>query len=288
MREVVAREGRPFSLDRVATHAILLLGALAFILPFHWMVITALKGPAELFATPPTWFPREPRWENLRETWEAVPFVRYFANTIFIAGSIVVGVVITSVLAAFAFSFFRFRGREGLFNIFLSTMMVPEPVYIVSSYVLLYNLPGGGSDGWIDDYPALIVPWLAHVFSIFLLRQHFLTIPKDLVDAAVIDGCGPWTFLVRVLLPLSRAVLTTVCLFTFINTWNSFLWPLVMTNSDSMRPIQVGLAFFAQGQGTQHALLMAAALISIAPLLVVYFFAQRQIIESLTHTGLKG
>jgi ABC-type glycerol-3-phosphate transport system permease component len=252
------------------------------------MIITSLKGPQELFASPPTWFPRDPEWSNFAVAWNAVPFVRYFANTIFVAAAIVIGVLITSSLAAFAFSYFRFRGREGLFNLFLSTMMVPEPVILVSSYVLLFNLPGGGRDGWIDDYAALIVPWLAHVFSIFLLRQHFLTIPKDLIEAAVIDGCGPWTFLVRVLLPLSRAVLTTVCLFTFINTWNSFLWPLVMTNSDSMRPVQVGLAFFAQGQGTEHALLMAAALFSIAPLVVAYFFAQRQIIESLTHTGLKG
>lgn len=275
-------------LPRLATHGILLLGALVFMVPFYWMAITALKGPQELFTSPPTWWPHAPRLENFAAAWNAVPFVRYFANTFFVAGCIVVGVAMTSALAAFAFSFLGFRGREGMFNLFLSTMMVPEPVYLISSYILLYNLPGGGRDGWIDDYAALIVPWLAHVFSIFLLRQHFLTIPRDLVDAAVIDGCGPWTFLFRILLPLSRAVLTTVCLFTFVNTWNSFLWPLVMTNSDSVRPIQVGLAFFSQGQGTEHALLMAAALFSIAPLLVVYFLAQRQIIESLTHTGLKG
>lgn len=274
--------------SRIGTHVVLLAGAVTFILPFYWMLITAVKGPQELFQTPPTWFPREFVWENFRTAWESVPFVRYFVNTIFVAACIMGGVVVTSALAAFAFSFFHFRGREGLFNLFLSTMMVPEPVYLISSYILLYNLPGGGSDGWINDYSAMIVPWLAHVFSIFLLRQHFLTIPRDLVDAAVIDGCGPWTFLFRILMPLSRAVITTVCLFTFINTWNSFLWPLVMTNSDTIRPIQVGLAFFAQGQGTEHALLMAAALFSIAPLVVAYFFAQRQMIESLTHTGLKG
>ncbi|MGQ0722541.1 MAG: carbohydrate ABC transporter permease, partial [Candidatus Eiseniibacteriota bacterium] len=220
--------------------------------------------------------------------WGTGPFPRYFWNTVFVAGCIVGGVVVTSSLAAFAFAFLRFRGREGIFNAFLSTMMVPEPVYIISSYILLYNLPGGGSDGWINDYSALIVPWLAHVFSIFLLRQHFLSFPRDLVDAAVIDGCGPVRFIFSMILPLSRAAVTTVCLFTFINTWNSFLWPLVMTNSDSIRPIQVGLAYFAQSQGTEHGLMMAAAMFSIAPLLVAYFFAQRQIIESLTHTGLKG
>jgi ABC-type glycerol-3-phosphate transport system permease component len=271
-----------------AVHLVLLVGAVSFVAPFYWMLSTSLKGPEDLFRSPPTWFPEHPTWANYPEAWGTVPFPRYFWNTVFVAGSIVVGVVVTSSLAAFAFAFLHFRGREGLFNAFLSTMMVPEPVYIISSYILLYNLPGGGSDGWINDYSALIVPWLAHVFSIFLLRQHFLSFPRDLVDAAVIDGCGPVRFIFTMILPLSRAAVTTVCLFTFINTWNSFLWPLVMTHSDSIRPIQVGLAYFAQSQGTEHGLMMAAAMFSIAPLLVVYFFAQRQIIESLTHTGLKG
>ncbi|MCA9751079.1 MAG: carbohydrate ABC transporter permease [Gemmatimonadetes bacterium] len=271
-----------------AVHLMLVVGAISFLLPFYWMLNTSLKGPTELALSPPSWWPAMPRFENYPDAWHAVPFPRYFLNTILVAGSIVVGVVVTSGLSAFAFSFFRFRGREGMFNTFLSTMMVPEPVYIISSYILLFNLPGGGRDGWIDNYSALIVPWLAHVFSIFLLRQHFLSFPPDLVDAAVIDGCGPVRFLFSMVLPLSKAALTTVCLFTFINTWNSFLWPLVMTNSDSIRPIQVGLAFFASEQGTEHGLMMAAAVFSIAPLLIAYFFAQKQIIESLTHTGLKG
>jgi multiple sugar transport system permease protein len=271
-----------------ALHLMLIVGAISFIVPFYWMVSTSLKGTDDLFQTPPTWLPSELEFANYPEAWSTVPFPRYFFNTVFVAVSIVLGVVVTSGLSAFAFAFLKFRAREGLFNSFLSTMMVPEPVYIISSYILLYNLPGGGRDGWIDDYSALIVPWLAHVFSIFLLRQHFLSFPRDLVDAAVIDGCGPIRFIFTMILPLSKAALTTVCLFTFINTWNSFLWPLVMTNSDSIRPIQVGLAYFAQEQGTEHGLMMAAAVFSIAPLLVAYFFAQRQIIESLTHTGLKG
>jgi ABC-type glycerol-3-phosphate transport system permease component len=271
-----------------AVHLVLLIGAISFVAPFYWMLATSLKGPEDLFRAPPTWFPEVLTFSNYPEAWNTVPFPRYFFNTVFVAVSIVVGVVVTSGLSAFAFAFLSFRGREGIFNAFLSTMMVPEPVYIISSYILLYNLPGGGSDGWINDYSALIVPWLAHVFSIFLLRQHFLSFPRDLVDAAVMDGCGPLRFIFTMILPLSRAAVTTVCLFTFINTWNSFLWPLVMTHSDSIRPIQVGLAYFAQSQGTEHGLMMAAAMFSIAPLLVVYFFAQRQIIESLTHTGLKG
>ena len=204
-------------------HTLLIAGGLAFVLPFYWMVATSLKGPDDLYRSPPNWFPSSPRLDNYPAAWHAVPFPRYFANTIIVSALTMLGVVATSALAAFAFAFLKFRGRERLFDAFLATMMVPEPVYLVSSYVLLYNLPGGGRDGWIDDYSALVVPWLANVFSIFLLRQHFLTLPRDLVDAAVIDGCGPGRFLFSVVLPLSRASLTAVCLFTFINTWNSFL-----------------------------------------------------------------
>jgi multiple sugar transport system permease protein len=165
----------PRALRALPTHLLLVLGGLVFLLPFYWMVSTSLKGADDLFRSPPSWWPAVPRFANYPDAWNAVPFLRYFANTFLGAGLIVAGVVVTSALAAFAFSFLKFRGRERLFDAFLATMMVPEPVYLVSSYILLYNLPGGGRDGWIDDYSALVVPWMAHVFSIFLLRQHFLT-----------------------------------------------------------------------------------------------------------------
>jgi multiple sugar transport system permease protein len=219
---------------------------------------------------------------NYSEAWKQAPFARYYFNTILVTLFVVAGVLVTSSLAAYAFARMKFWGRDNIFVLFLSMMMVPQPVYIVPSYIVLVKL------GWIDTYQALIVPWLAHIFSIFLLRQHFKTIPNDLYDAAIIDGCSRFAFLWRVMLPLSKAILVAVVIFTIVGTWNSFLWPLVMTNTPEVRPLQVGLARFSQEQGTNHELMMAAAAFSIAPLIVAYFFAQKQIIQSLATSGMKS
>jgi len=222
------------------------------------------------------------RFGNYAEAWSQAPFARYYFNTIFVTIFVVAGVLVTSSLAAYAFARMKFWGRENMFVVFLSMMMVPQPVYIVPSYIILVRL------GWVNTYQALIVPWLAHIFSIFLLRQHFKTIPDDLYDAAIIDGCSRFAFLWRVMLPLSKAVLVAVVIFTIVGTWNSFLWPLVMTDTPDVRPLQVGLARFSQEQGTSHELMMAAAAFSIAPLVVAYFFAQKQIIQSLATSGMKS
>ncbi len=222
------------------------------------------------------------KFGNYVEAWNQAPFARYYFNTILVTLFVVAGVLVTSSLAAYAFARMKFWGRDNIFVVFLSMMMVPQPVYIVPSYIILVKL------GWVNTYQALIVPWLAHIFSIFLLRQHFKTIPNDLYDAAIIDGCSRFAFLWRIVLPLSKAVLVAVVLFTIVGTWNSFLWPLVMTNTPDVRPLQVGLARFSQEQGTNHALMMAAAAFSIAPLIVAYFFAQKQIIQSLATTGMKS
>ncbi|MBD3367596.1 MAG: ABC transporter permease subunit [Candidatus Eisenbacteria bacterium] len=222
------------------------------------------------------------RFGNYLEAWRQAPFGRYYFNTIFVTLFVVAGVLVTSSLAAYAFARMKFWGRENLFVLFLSMMMVPQPVYIVPSYIILVKL------GMVDTYQALIIPWIAHIFSIFLLRQHFRTIPNDLYDAAIIDGCSRLGFLWRIVLPLSKAVLVAVVIFTIVGTWNSFLWPLVMTNSPEVRPLQVGLARFSQEQGTNHELMMAAATFSVAPLIIAYFFAQKQIIQSLATSGLKS
>ena len=222
------------------------------------------------------------RFSNYVDAWNQAPFARYYFNTILVTLFVVAGVLVTSSLAAYAFARMKFWGRDNIFVIFLSMMMVPQPVYIVPSYIVLVKL------GWIDTYQALIIPWLAHIFSIFLLRQHFKTIPNDLYDAAIIDGCSRFAFLWRVMLPLSKAVLVAVVIFTIVGTWNSFLWPLVMTNTPEVRPLQVGLARFSQEQGTSHELMMAAAAFSIAPLIIAYFFAQKQIIQSLATSGMKS
>ncbi|KPJ54171.1 ABC transporter permease [candidate division TA06 bacterium DG_24] len=272
----MSRTGR-----RGIVHLFLLAGAVLMLLPFIWMLSTSLKNPVEALQFPPTWLPQAPRFANYVEAWRAVPFPRYFFNTVLVTVAVLTGTLISSCLAAYAFARMEFRGREVLFFGFLAVMMVPMPVYLVPSYLIMSKL------GWIDTYLALIVPWTASVFTIFLLRQHFRAIPRELYEAAVIDGCSRLGFLWRVVLPLSRAVLVTVALFSIIGSWNSFMWPLVMVNSKLLRPIQVGLAYFAQGEATEYTLLMAASTFCIAPLVLLFFVAQRQIIESYAKTGLK-
>ena len=220
-------------------------------------------------------------WTWVTEMFRRPTFFRYFANTVFVSGTVLLGVLLSSCLAAYAFARMEFRGREIVFLLFLSMMMIPEPVYLVPSFLILAKL------GWIDTYRALIVPWMVNVFSIFLLRQHFKTIPKDLEDAATIDGCSRWRFLWIIMVPISKATLVTVGLFSVIGSWNSFMWPLVMINSEELRPLQVGLANFAAGEGADHHLMMAAATFCILPLLILYFFAQKHIMSSHAESGIK-
>jgi multiple sugar transport system permease protein len=221
-------------------------------------------------------------WENFSKAFNKVPFGRYFLNTIFVSCSVVIGVMITGSLAAYAFATMKFKGKDVIFYLFISMMMVPQPVYLIPSYVLLNHL------GWIDTYQALIIPWIANIFTIFLLRQQFKTIPRELFDAAEIDGCSRFGILWKIVLPLSKSVIATAAIFGFIGSWNSFMWPLIMTDSPELRVLQVGLSYFSQEASTQTSLLMAASTFSILPLLVLFLIAQKQIIASFASSGLKG
>ncbi|MEA1972899.1 MAG: carbohydrate ABC transporter permease [Candidatus Cloacimonadota bacterium] len=221
-------------------------------------------------------------WENYKRAFKKVPFGRYFLNTLIVSFLTVLGVIFTSSLAAYAFARMRFKGSDALFYVFISMMMVPQPIYLIPSYVLMNHL------GWIDTYCALIIPWMANIFTIFLLRQHFKTIPQDLFDAAMIDGCSTFEILWKIILPISKSVLATASVFALISSWNSFMWPLVMTNSEELRVLQVGLSYFSQESSSQTTLLMAASSFSILPLIVVFLFAQKRIISSFASTGLKG
>jgi ABC-type glycerol-3-phosphate transport system permease component len=221
-------------------------------------------------------------FENFGKAFNKVPFGRYFLNTIIVSTSVVFGVIVTGSLAAYAFARMRFAGREFLFYLFISMMMVPQPVYLIPSYILLHHL------GWLDTYNALIIPWIANIFTIFLLRQQFKTIPQELFDAASIDGCSRFGILWKIVLPLSKSVISTSAIFGFIGSWNSFMWPLVMIDNPNLRVLQVGLSYFSQEASAQTTLLMAASTFSILPLLVLFLIAQKQIIASFASSGLKG
>jgi len=265
---------------RLLIHLILTLGGIASVFPFAWMVLTSLKSYREV-ATRAFW-PSVLRFSNYVEAWQSAPFARYFANSGFMASLTVLGVLFTSILAAYAFARMGFVGKRALFNIFLATMMIPGAITLIPNFITIRQL------GWYDSYWALIVPWTASVFSIFLLRQFFAQIPNDLHDAAVLDGCGGFRFLVQIVLPLSKPALLSVALFNFIGSWNAFQWPLIVTSREAMRPVQVGLAVFTKESGTDTQLLMAAATITILPVVLLYFLVQRRFIEGIATTGIRG
>jgi len=250
----------------ITKHFFLILGGLLMLLPFLWMVNTSLQWGG---------------LSNYVEAWTKVPFGRYFLNTLFVTLLTVAGVLVTASLAAYSFATMKYRGRNFLFLLFLSTMMVPQPVYLAPSYVILAKL------GWINTYMALIIPWTTNVFSIFLFRQHFKTIPKTLYEAAILDGCGRLKYLWKVVLPLSKPVIVTVILFNIIGSWNSFMWPLVVTHSENLRVLQVGLSYFNQEQSSNFELLMAASTFSTIPLVILFLFVQKRIVASYSRSGIK-
>lgn len=263
-------------------YAILIAGALWALFPFLWMVLTSLKGYAEASAAE-NFLPTRWLFSNYVDAWNQVGnFPRYFANTIFMSAATVIGVLITSTLAAYAFARMEFPGRDTLFIVLLATMMVPFEVTLVPNFIIIRNLQ------WSDHYEALIIPWVASAFSIFLLRQFFRSIPQELQDAAVIDGCGQLRFLTSIVLPLSRPALITSGLFTFLASWNSLMWPLLVTNRPEMRPIQVAMSTFIGDAGTQIQLLLAAVTISVIPVIIVYLVLQRWFIEGIATVGIRG
>jgi multiple sugar transport system permease protein len=264
--------------------------------PFIWMILTSFKPFQETLSSPPTVFPVQWRPENYVEAWRAANFPRFFMNSAIISLATVAGTLTTSALAGYAFARMRVPGRDIIFFVFLGTMMIPNEVTLIPNFVLLTYLPCpipldticNPRGGWFDTFTAVSVPWWVSVFSIFLLRQFFLSIPNELWEASQLDGASHPGYLGRVVLPLSTPALLTVALYAFVQSWKSFLWPLVMTSRPDVRPIQVGLSTFALENGTYYHTLMAASAFTIAPVLLLFILVQRHFLESIARSGLKG
>ncbi len=255
--------------------------ALATLAPFIWMVLTSLKDLNEIFVYPPRWLPKTFHFENYARAFQAAPFGRYYLNSLVVAVAVTIGQLITCSMAAFAFARLRFRGRDALFLLFLGTMMIPGQVTMIPTFMVLHWI------GWIDSYKALIVPGLASAFGTFLLRQFFMTIPRELEEAAYIDGCSKWRALWHIILPLSRPALATLAIFTFMGVFNDFMWALIVLSSEEMRTVQLGLAIFRDRYLTEWDLMMAGSVTATLPILVVFFFAQKYFIKGITLSGLK-
>jgi multiple sugar transport system permease protein len=266
---------------RLMFYVLLLAGCAIMLLPFFWMLTTSFKTQAEALRVPPQWIPVSFRWQNYVEAWNAAPFGRYFFNSFFMAITTTLGEVFTTILAAYAFAKMRFFGKGPLFAILLATMMIPGQMLLLPNYVTIARL------GWLDRYEALIIPWLVSVFGIFLLRQFFRGVPDELLDAARIDGCSRFRFLFTIMVPLSRPAIFTVALLKFLGSWNSFQWVLIMTTSPTMRTVPVGLQLFSSEVGTAYEKLMAASILAIIPILLLFLFTQKQFIQGVARTGIK-
>jgi multiple sugar transport system permease protein len=266
---------------RLVLYTLLILGCAIMLFPFFWMLTTSFKTGLEAMRFPPQWIPTSWHFENYPLAWSTAPFGRYFFNSFFIAITSTIGEVFTTILAAYAFAKMRFFGKNALFALLLGTLMIPGEMLLVPNYVTIVNF------GWFDHYQALIIPWLVSVFGIFLLRQFFRSIPDELWDAARIEGCGRFRYLMRIVVPLSKPAILTVALFKFLGSWNAFQWVLMMTNSESMRTVPVGLTNFSTEVGTAYEQLMAASVLAILPVLILFFFTQKQFIQGVARTGIK-
>jgi len=313
--------------EYIPVHVILILGAIFMLFPFIWMISTSFKSQDEILSTTkdivllpdsvrPEFFngPEEAdrverkkadakRWEeeqakpeserdkrvrkpfqwldNYTYALTAQPFYRFFLNTIFVTITVTSVSLFFASLAAYAFAFFKFPLKDTIFMMLLGTMMLPQQALLIPNYIFLSKIH------WVNSYLALTVPWLASAYAVFFLRQFFMQLPKDLFDAAVIDGCTRFQFYYKIALPLCKPPMVTLAIFTFLSNWNAFVWPLIVTNDTNLRVIQVGLSYFSSEAGTRWGPLMAASTMTILPLVIMYFLAQKQFVESQATSGMK-
>ncbi len=267
-------------------YSVLIVGAIIAVLPFLWMLSTSLMDLGEAISG--ALLPSTPHWDNYITAWREANFSHYFFNSLEISLITLAGELTFSILAAYAFARMKFPGKDLIFGIMLGTMMIPGMVLIIPNFLTVTWLGRVGPIKWINNWPALTIPFMGNVFSIFLLRQFFAQIPDDLFDAAQIDGASHWQFLRMVVVPLSKAPILVITVLSFIGSWNALAWPLLVTNSPRWRPIAVGLFQFVDEAGSELNLQMAGAVITIIPILLIYFLTQRQFTESIARSGLKG
>lgn len=269
----------------IARHALLASVAFIFMVPFYWMITSALKDNSQIFAQPIVWWPSPLRWENfaLALNYPGFPFWRFLWNSIYYAGAVTIGTVISCAAVGYGFARLRFPGRDLLFVLTVSTMMIPSIVTFIPTFVLFKNL------GLLGTYAPLILPnFLGNAFYIFMLRQFFMGLPWELSDAARVDGAGEFRIFWQIMLPLVRSALMVVAVFTFLYTWHDFFGPLIYLSERDQYPLSLGLFAFKAQRTTDWAPMMAAATLATLPLVVVFFFTQRFFLDGITLTGIKG
>ena len=277
----IHRKPLKYTLRRLPIYLLLILSSLLMIVPFYWSVGTSLKLERFVFATPPQWWPNPLTLQSYINVLTRIPFLRYFSNSVVVATFVTLGNVFFDTLAAYAFSKLKFPGRDRIFFIFLLVLMVPSQVNLIPMYRIMTLLH------WTDTYLALIVPNLTSVFGIFMMRQFLMSIPDELLDAARIDGCSEFKVFINVVLPLALPGIATLIILTFMGTWNDFLWPRIVTNTETLFTLPVGLAQLQMKNTSNVAQIMAGTVLTALPMIIVFLFMQRQFIEGMTAGALK-
>lgn len=273
---------RKSSLSKVLYYVVMIVLSFFMVLPLFWMITTSLKDSGALTAIPIEWIPKKVTLDSFRKLFEIFPFGKAFLNSIIVSVSITIVNVFSACMAAYVFAKIPFKGRELLFGIFLITMMIPGSVTLIPNYLILRSFH------LLNSYLGLVLPSFFNIFGIFMLRQSMRQIPDDFIDAAVIDGASQWKIFFNVIIPLSRPMIATLFVITFMGAWNDYLWPLIVLTDKNKMTLPVALSMLNGQYSTEYNLLMAGALISIVPIIIVYAFAQRYFEEGLTAGGLKG
>ncbi|MHB8064731.1 MAG: carbohydrate ABC transporter permease [Ruminiclostridium sp.] len=267
--------------DRIG-FIILLIAAIITLFPFFWMLSTALKPSGELFAKVPILFPSDPQWSNFSDIFKLAPFERYFLNSGIVATTSVLLTVFINLLAGYTFAKYKFKGRNVMFMLVLSTLMIPMQIIMVPNFIILSKL------GWLNSYAGLIIPRAAEAFGLFLSKQFMDDIPIELIEAARIDGEGEFKIFINIILPNCKPLIAILSIFTFMWRWNDFLWPLIITSSKDMYTVQLGLASFVGQFYVEWNSLMAISLLAVIPVLIVFLLFQKLIVQGIATTGIKG
>lgn len=258
--------------------AVIVVGA-----PMYWMLTAAFKTNAEIYSAPPTWIPRAPTLANFATAWNVAPFGRFYINSIAVTAITSVAKILNAVFCGYAFAFLRFPRKNLIFLLVLCALMIPEEITVLPNYLTIARF------GWVNTYAGLLVPTFGSAFGTFFMRQHFLSIPREVLEAAKVDGASHVETLWHVLVPMSRPVLATLLLLTVVQRWNDFLWPLIVTNSSNMRTLPIGIFFLFQQEGTTvWGAVMAGTLFVVLPVLALYLWAQRYIVEGIAAGAVKG
>ncbi|WP_209700884.1 carbohydrate ABC transporter permease [Clostridium algifaecis] len=259
----------------------IVLGLIA-IAPILYALDISLMPPEQIFSYPPKLIPGRIYFQNYIEALNTAPIIKFIINSFVVSSAVTIGQIITSCTAAFAFSFFNFRSKKILFILMLATMMIPGESIMISNYLTV------GSFGWLDSYKSLIIPYLSSAMGIFMMRQYYLTLPKELYEAAKIDGCNNFKFFTKIVFPMSKPMVGSLGIYTFLVTWNQYLWPLLVTSKDSSRTVQIGISMLQFSENQSFGLIMAGIVMVLLPSILIFIFGQKQLIEGMTSGAVKG